>query len=175
MGSSTGLMGLLTQHQSNLLIPLFDLDDDLEEYKELVGAQGDTDGQSLRNYRREQHLLRKMLLDRRRIAQCGICGSSLPKDLLVAAHIKQRAKCSTEEKLDLPNIAMLMCDFGCDGLYEDGFIYVEEGTVKTRPMAGDPAALRDKLVSLEGLTCNEWSEARRGYFQWHRANVSREY
>jgi len=41
-------------------------------------------------------------------------------------------------------------------------------------MAGDPPALRDKLISLEGLLCDEWTETRREYFQWHQAHVNRE-
>ena len=48
---------------------------------------------------------------------------------LVAAHIKKRAACSLEEKKDYKSIVMPMCSFGCDYLYERGYIAVSDGKI----------------------------------------------
>ena len=47
----------------------------------------------------------------------------------MAAHIKKRSFSSTEEKLDYKNIVMPMCKFGCDELYEKGYIIIKDGQV----------------------------------------------
>ena len=41
-----------------------------------------------------------------------------------AAHIKKRAACADQEARNLDHIAMLACLFGCDALFEAGYIAV---------------------------------------------------
>jgi len=69
--------------------------------------------------RNEQAYLRKYLFHDKTISTCAICGRELPVGLLVTAHLKKRAECTYEEKLDL-NIVVPMCRLGCDALYEGG-------------------------------------------------------
>jgi hypothetical protein len=76
--------------------------------------------------RAEQGHARDRLLKGRQIAECLLCGRSTSKDFLVAGHIKRRAACTDEEKRDLDNVVMLCCKFGCDEMYERGFLGVEK-------------------------------------------------
>ena len=145
-----------------------------QEYRRVVDALDvDPDRPSQTMARREQTLLRSMLLRGRNVAPCGICDQSLPDNLLVAAHIKPRANCTREEKYDIPNVAMLMCKLGCDTLFELGYLGVVNGVVGTRQRSGDPPRLSQTLASLKGRACSEWNEQRSGYFGWHEANVRR--
>lgn len=43
---------------------------------------------------------------------------------LWAAHIKKRSLCADHERRQLSDIAMAACLFGCDALFEHGFITV---------------------------------------------------
>ena len=45
---------------------------------------------------------------------------------LVAAHIKKRSVCTDAEKRDLKYVAMSACKFGCDELFERGYIAVAD-------------------------------------------------
>ena len=63
-----------------------------------------------------------MLAGDRELADCALCGHQYPLRFLVAAHIKKRSICTDAERRDLRNVAMLVCTFGCDALYEAGWI-----------------------------------------------------
>lgn len=52
-------------------------------------------------------------------------------ELLVAAHIKPRAKCSNQERRDWANIVP-MCLLGCDALFERGRVAVVKGRLDIR-------------------------------------------
>ena len=170
-----GLM-VLSQDKSDRVLEEYGLEGEgegrkLEEFVDAIDIEPDRP--SLVNVRGEQSILRRRLLRGRRVAPCSICGDDLPEDLLVAAHIKPRAECSREEKLDLPNIAMLMCKMGCDDLYEHGYLTVVDGMARTRRLAGDPPRLALSLANLEGRQCSAWNEGSREYFLWHEQNVHR--
>src|SRR5262245_46109236 len=65
---------------------------------------------------------------------CALCGRTYPVAFLVAAHVKQRASCSEEERRDWAHVVMPLCKFGCDDLYEHGYVSVEPGgKIVTRP------------------------------------------
>lgn len=102
--------------------------------------------------------------------QCALCGRILPREFLVAAHIKRRAVCTDDEKRDLDNVAMPACTFGCDALYERGYITVDAGgKVQMSPLAADVPAVADYInAKLTGNTVTCWTETRIPYFQWHR-------
>lgn len=120
--------------------------------------------------RTEQAQLRSFLAGQRRMAPCALCGHVYPMEFLVAAHIKKRAVCSDDERRDLHHIAMLACTFGCDALYESGWITVDNsGHAQTAPL---PTALngrfRDQLQHLAGRPCTAHNQHTEPHFDWHR-------
>ena len=66
----------------------------------------------------------------------------------MAAHVKKRAVCSDTERRDLHHVAMLACSFGCDALYESGWITVDEnGYVQTSSLEIVPkGSFRNQLL-----------------------------
>ena len=44
---------------------------------------------------------------------------------MVAAHIKPRSKCSTQERKN-PNVVMPVCKVGCDDFFEKGYLIVDQ-------------------------------------------------
>ncbi|WP_146173819.1 HNH endonuclease [Saccharothrix carnea] len=123
--------------------------------------------------RLEQGRLRSLLAGGRTSAQCALCGDLFPLDFLIAAHIKKRASCTDDERRDLANVAMLACTFGCDALYESGWITVDDnGLVRTRPPDGVPQGnMRDRLNHLRGRSCTAYRPSSAPYFEWHRTTI----
>ena len=122
--------------------------------------------------RKEQGFLRRYLFGDHPTGTCGICGVVLPKDLLVAAHIKRRSECTATERCDYRNIVMPMCKLGCDDLFERGYIAVADGHIValSRPHVTEDAAV---LISrLAGRTCSYFTPASALYFQWHYASAA---
>jgi hypothetical protein len=133
---------------------------------------GTLDSKAQVKVRREQTYLRKLLADNRSSAPCALCGHVYPIEFLVAAHIKKRALCTEDERRDLRNIAMLACAFGCDRLYESGWITVDDtGQVITTGRQIDPGLLADRLGELQTRRCTAHTPASEPYFSWHRAAI----
>jgi hypothetical protein len=133
---------------------------------------GDLDVQRTTTSRTEQRALREFLIDETTEAQCDLCGMTYPVGFLVAAHIKKRSECSDEEKRDIPANAMLACRFGCDELFERGYIGVSDDgaiLITTRKTLTDDLLLR--LEELQGLSCVAFAKSNEKYFSWHRENV----
>ena len=65
--------------------------------------------------------------------ECGICGKTFNKSFVWMSHLKKRGECSDEEKSDI-NVVMPMCLFGCDKLYEEGYIYIDKGVIRHNKM-----------------------------------------
>ena len=148
-----------------------------QEYKKAVAPSPlnttETDQVVTAKRRIEQAYLRSQLgIEPEGTAECALCGETLPSAFLVAAHIKKRAVCTHEERLDVPAIGMAACKFGCDTLYEEGFITVgADGHIKVSPYApaaGPAVAYLDKL---NGRSCEVATEARMPYFAWHESNT----
>jgi hypothetical protein len=119
-------------------------------------------------YRKEQAFLRKSLFEHRRKGVCAICNKEYGVEFLRTAHLKARSQCTQEERLDVKNIVLPMCAFGCDELYERGHIGVEQGKIVcVKPLATDDAA-RTYLAGIVGLDCRMWTKEREPYFKWHR-------
>lgn len=132
--------------------------------------------------RMEQAMLREYLLLRQKsmvedyesaIGTCEICGKILPHAILIAAHVKPRAKCTHEERADIDNIAMLQC-VTCDSLFENGLITIQSN--------GLVAVYRDKVTtsdlaqlysSVEGRYVSYVNENKKRllYLQYHWENV----
>ncbi|KRV75850.1 hypothetical protein [Pseudomonas citronellolis] len=79
--------------------------------------------------RKEQYILQEWLFKGKTHENCAICGQKFSVKTLVTAHKKPRADCNDAERLD-PYIVMPLCLMGCDYLYENMYIYVEEGEIK---------------------------------------------
>ena len=117
----------------------------------------------------EQSALRQNLLKGRPTGQCLLCGRLMDARFLVAAHIKKRSECTTAERRDILNVAMLNCRFGCDELFERGMFIVEESgkLTKTARMT-DPVALRyfaEEMLDQIAIPTNSAK-----YFEWHRTS-----
>jgi hypothetical protein len=148
---------------------------EIKSHKSTVKApDGALDAPVLRYVRTEQRELRNRLIDNRKLAHCDLCGHEVPVELLVAAHIKKRQACTDAEKRDLVNIGMLACKFGCDDLYELGYVTVDEtGVITTvEPRAEQHGKqTSDAVDRLNGLRCSAFTPANVDYFDWHRKNT----
>lgn len=120
----------------------------------------------------EQNFLRQYLFGDKKIAKCGICNDDFPVSFLIAAHIKKRSLCSLEEKKDYKSIVMPMCSFGCDDLFEKGYVSVKAGRIiRLNPIYITPA-IEEYLESLVGKKCYLWNGKNEKYFSWHRQHHS---
>lgn len=98
----------------------------------------------------------------------GKARKEYPIDLLVAAHIKKRAFCSIEERLGIENIAIPMCQFGCDDLFEKGYITVLNGEIISLVNTDNlPESVRDYIEDLQGKECLTRNNDNAEYFEWH--------
>ena len=116
--------------------------------------------------RREQAYLRKYLFGSDEAGTCVICGERFPIELLIAAHIKRRAKCTDAERRDLANIVP-MCLLGCDALFERGLVVVKKGKIEVRLEAGLNDRLKTLVDTLDGRLTTAWKSGRLRYFRWH--------
>lgn len=142
-----------------------------------VGRKGATDTDSRTSRRLEQQELKLRLLQECDQPRCSLCQIALPVEFLRAAHIKKRSACSEDERNDLPFVGMLACRFGCDDLFELGYVGIDPGTglqwsvmlpptIRTLPQVAT-------LTSLTGLLAPLTNPQRRDYFRWHMKNTFR--
>jgi hypothetical protein len=132
-------------------------------------AEIETDELVQAKRRKEQQILRDLVLDFASEAQCVICGELFPEDLLVIAHLKQRSKCTELERKDVNNLAP-MCKFGCDDLFEKQYIIVKGGKVLPGTRTSKAAAVIRKVSYLIGKGCSAWSPAASGYLEYRWRN-----
>lgn len=168
---------ILDEEKSIRICEEFDLQSDthfpeigFEEYKNVIknfDPNRPLDAKGKAMVRTEQSFLRKALFGGKSVANCGICGSTYPVNLLVAAHIKKRSKCSNDEKLDFENIVMPMCKLGCDDLYEKGYITVQDGRIKSNTKKIVTPVLTNYIEPLVDKECTHWNESSKPYFEWH--------
>ncbi|WP_031463669.1 hypothetical protein [Paenibacillus polymyxa] len=169
---------VLREELSERILSSFDLRSEIylpdiseEEYEQELLQFEDHDNldtNRLGKGRKEQSFLRKQLFKNKKVGVCGICGNQYPVDLLVAAHIKKRSKCSRDEKLDFRNIVMPMCKLGCDDLFEKGYITVCNGKIQRNSKKEYTPHLFEKVVQIETSECLYWNENTRKYFEWHQ-------
>ena len=140
----------------------------------LTGLDGDLDRQVRSWARVEQSRAKSLLLAGRSSGVCRLCSREFPGELLIAAHKKRRSLCTDAEKRDLANNMMLCCTFGCDALYERGYVFIgAQGEIKKSKViqifgAAD-AYIRDVMVRSLRM-----SEHESKYFAWHRERFSQE-
>ena len=118
--------------------------------------------------RKEQSILRGILFKNFLEFECSICNRVLPTDLLVAAHIKPRSKCSTSERKN-PNNVIPMCKLGCDEFFEKSYLIVDErGIVCTNKKRTISSELKSILDSLSGSFCKYFNNETEKFFEYKR-------
>lgn len=125
--------------------------------------------------RTEQSLLRERLFGKASTGECGICGREFPVNLLIAAHIKPRSLCTSKERNDYRNNVMPMCKFGCDDLFEKGYVTVRNRKVTTpyQPSGLRTIPVNKYLKAIVGLPCKNWRLTSIPYFNWHNEHTPR--
>lgn len=100
---------------------------------------------------------------------CAICAREFSSMLLVAAHIKPRSECSETELRDLDHIAVPMCLFGCDALFERGWISVSpEGEIKVSDVVDFDESVKLYVQNyVNGRRTSAKLAGREAYFKWH--------
>lgn len=128
------------------------------------------DIQSIQRRRTEQHLLRRHLLNDNEKGHCALCNKEYPIQFLTTAHIKKRSLCDDSEKRDI-NVVMPACQFGCDKLYEYGYIYVNNGIISfNQKVSVMTKIVGDYISNLKGKRCSYFSTLNEMYFNHHRDN-----
>jgi hypothetical protein len=140
--------------------------------KAVAELTGDLDRVIQTAYRVEQSYLRRLLFAAD-TALCDLCGRSFEVQFLVAAHIKKRAECNDAERKDVPNVVMSACRFGCDELFERGYISIaDDGRLlisQELDSASEARAFAFKY--LDGNVFGRAMSGRADYFAWHRENA----
>lgn len=140
----------------------------LEEARQDIKNQP-TDGTANRPTRLEHRYIVRHLFRNNPTSHCCICLNEYPRHLLVAAHIKKRSACSSQEKLDIENIAIPMCRLGCDPLFEHGYLSVRDGIVVKHPSREMTLATANYVETVIGKKVAGWGRKNRKYFAWHLA------
>ncbi len=172
---------VLDESKSEAALAAFDLYSD--QYFEPIDesafreAQATYDGKTDEVYiaqrRKEQGFVRNRLFPHP-TSTCDLCGESMPREFLIAAHIKKRSACSYEEKVDLPNVVMAACVFGCDSLYERGYVTVNaEWRIEVAQQVELGDLVSEYLTKLVGRDFPKHDDGRQAYFGWHRGNTFR--
>jgi hypothetical protein len=60
-----------------------------------------------------------------------------------------------------------MCKFGCDDLYEKGYIGVSEGKVVRLHSTTTTESTDTYLRKIVGKQCLKWNSSTEEYFKWH--------
>lgn len=81
--------------------------------------------------------------------------------------MKPRWACTQTERMDTFNLSMLACLFGCDALYELGYVVVDnDGTIKRGIRRS--LKLESKLSAILDRRCPCFTDESSQYFEWHR-------
>ena len=114
--------------------------------------------------RKEQAILRKLMIGDKKEIQCALCHKTLPTNLIVTAHIIPRNKCSLEQRKD-PNIVMPACKIGCDSFFEEGYLEVQnDGSIQVSNEMKIEKQLRQVLNLYVGKDCLVFNEYTESYF-----------
>lgn len=125
------------------------------------------DRHTITRRRTEQHLLRNYLFKHKKNGECAICNKDYPISFLATAHIKKRSKCTDEEKKDV-NVVMPACHLGCDKVYENGYVIVKDGILKSNVLSKPSSKdLTSFLRSIEGQDCKYYKKETVKYFKYH--------
>ena len=135
------------------------------QFQERLRRLGDmTDETVEKKQRREQHILREWLFDKKEWVACAICGEEHNVQALVAAHKKKRSECTTVERCD-PYMVMPLCVFGCDFLYEHHYVTIEERIVRQGlplPVSATERRALERVINHR--VADEWLAGPDSYF-----------
>lgn len=127
------------------------------------------DGEITVKTRAEHYQLKSLLFKGKKESDCALCGRTLPLNLLVTSHIKQRSECSKAERVD-QHVVMAACALGCDALYEKGFVSVgADGKLMAGPKGATAPALIEHVARLAGKNVLNFGPHNEKYYAWHRA------
>ena len=126
------------------------------------------DPNSVSKRRSEQYVLKEFLFQNiNNVGTCSICSKSFPLELLVTMYIKRRHYCTEEEKKDT-NVIIPVCTLGCESLFENNYIVVKEGMIKSNTNKTNLTHdLIDHLQKVNNTPCLAWNENRKQYFEYH--------
>lgn len=166
---------VLDQQKSKLIFDEFGLESSVylpdvndNELEEIIIQLEETDSQVTTLRRLEQGYLKKHLFGNKVESKCSFCGNKYPVSFLVAAHIKKRAHCNHQERLDL-NVVMPMCKLGCDEIFEKGYVFIDQGIIKRSSHKSFTSDLINYVKPLEGTNCPSYNTKSAKYFEWHRS------
>lgn len=126
-----------------------------------------TDGFRPATFRFEQALLRSILFYGLKDCDCAICGRRYLVNFLVAAHIKKRSLCDVDERRD-PNIVMPACVFGCDPLFENGYLTVNpDGVVTSTGRVTEDNHVKQYIGDCHGQVCGHHNQSNHHYYAAH--------
>lgn len=141
-----------------------------QESDQLLGVEDGLDALARVLVRKEQKKLRRMKFGDSPEIRCELCGRLLPRRFVRAAHVKRRANANEQERRNLANI-MAACLFGCDELFEHGYVFVDPGG-RIRVSNGTPKPSTADLLALatmlEARQCAAAKPSAAEFFAWHR-------
>lgn len=142
------------------------------EPRDVVGLElaDAIDGKRLATFRKEHETLKNHLFKGKLAAQCAVCGESYPRQFLITAHLKKRSKCTAQERIN-PDVVLPMCTFGCDALYERGYLSLSSKTNLVLPTTKtanvNATVVHKRLLGLIGLTSPYALAGRALFVDWH--------
>jgi len=137
----------------------------------LINLDGPLDTRVQTWARTEQSRARRVHLGDRPVGDCRLCGRTFPREFLVAAHKKKRSRCSDDEKRDIANVTMMCCVFGCDALYERGYVGVSESGEILRSSRITSESALGQAIGQYVLPRISLDPREADYFAWHLKNT----
>lgn len=138
-----------------------------KNYTNRLKEMTETDYKSNNNYsRKEQGILRAILLEDKEKIKCALCQKLLPSEILIAAHIKPRSECSSQERKDI-NVVMPICTIGCDYLFEKGYLKIDRlGNIVINNSKKTTKELKLFMRQYEKKKCLYYNNKTKAYFEF---------
>lgn len=138
-----------------------------DTYSEIALSINETEQEYTSKRRLEQGYLRKKLFGNKTYTKCSCCGKEYPISMLWCSHIKKRSKCNEIEKRDY-NVVIPMCRFGCDELFEKGYITVNDDGKVIQLKESININVQGYIDRIINLDCVGFNSLNSKYFDWHR-------
>ena len=138
--------------------------------KKILNKQyNETDVEFTGKRRVEQSDFRKALLNGKGTANCSLCNNERPASMLVTGHIKPRRECSNNEKKDI-NVVTLICLFGCDVLFEEGYISVNDSGKVIQVKEVNNKDIQSYIDKIKNNSISNFNSDNAKYYKWHYNN-----
>ncbi|GAK09610.1 hypothetical protein [Geomicrobium sp. JCM 19038] len=163
---SNRVIEFIDYKSSKQVIPIKSFEQTIKKLDELEELEKDV----IVKQRAEQPTLREYLLGGKTSENCALCNKEYLVGFLVAAHVKKRSECNKMEKLDINNIIIPVCKFGCDELFERGLIGVKEGLIieNNKSTKDITPPMKLTIKELIGNKVEHFNEKSKDYFNSHR-------